>query len=541
MKIIGCVCVFLCLCSCSENKLIAEKLNQAEEIVNDYPDSVLNILQTIDVGDIHKKSSHAKYGLLYSLALDKTGNSIPDNSMIRSAANFYLRKGTKHQQALSLYCLGRIEDAANNYQEAVSRYLAALDCESQLNDPYFAGVCNYSIGDLYLKQNSYQLALSYYEKAVENYKAANKAKHHITTKTAIASVYYIEGEADNAQRNYLEALSLAEQADYKDMQVYCLRCIISILSDAGKTEEIKDYATRFLKLSENLSASDYCVLGEYYLRVNMPDRAEPFFNTAIAVDGDRPSRTGAAAKALLAETYVMKGDYKTAYKMQSECFRLSDSIHLCYMNNSAAEAELQYKNERLEFERYRSGVKQKFIYFIIFASAVAIFGIVYIHRRRNRKQERRIAEYLTLIDELNRTKLQMPDTSKINELFNTRFYVVKELARTYYEYGNSPALSKKVKEILSERILDQTVMADLENTLNQQYDDVILKFHAEYPKIKPCFVELLCLLYAGFSPQQISVITNETLTTVYMRKFHLKQKIAASNLPNKDAIIDKIL
>ena len=116
----------------------------------------------------------------------------------------------------------------------------------------------------------------------------------------------------------------------------------------------------------------------------------------------------------------------------------------------------------------------------------------------------------------------------------------KELAKTYYEFENSPALTKKVKGILSEKILDKTIISDLENTLNQQYDNVISNFKSEYPKIKPCFVELLCLLYAGFSPQQISVITNESLKTIYMRKFHLKKKIIASHITTKDVILNII-
>lgn len=194
----------------------------------------------------------------------------------------------------------------------------------------------------------------------------------------------------------------------------------------------------------------------------------------------------------------------------------------------------------MEFERYRSNVRQNIIYAIVFISIIAISGIVYIFRRRDILQKQRIEEYITLIGELSKVKPQMPDTSKINELFNTRFHVVKELAKTYYEFGNSPALAKKIKGVLSEKILDKTMMMDLESMLNQQYCNVISNFKYEYPKVKPCFVELLCLLYAGFSPQQISVITNETLTTIYMRKFHLKKKIIASNIPNKDAILSII-
>ena len=70
------------------------------------------------------------------------------------------------------------------------------------------------------------------------------------------------------------------------------------------------------------------------------------------------------------------------------------------MNNSAAETELRYKDERLEFERYRSSVRQNVIYIIALVSVIAICGIIYIFYRRNKMQKQRIEEYLTLIEEL---------------------------------------------------------------------------------------------------------------------------------------------
>ena len=84
MKIFIYVCVFLCLYSCSESKHISEELNRTEEIINDYPDSVLRSLQAIAPGSICKKSTKAHYGLLYSLALDKTGQTIDSDSMLHA-------------------------------------------------------------------------------------------------------------------------------------------------------------------------------------------------------------------------------------------------------------------------------------------------------------------------------------------------------------------------------------------------------------------------------------------------------------------------
>lgn len=154
------VCAFfLCLCSCSESKYIAEELERTQEIINDYPDSALHSLQAIVPGSIRKKSTKAHYGLLYSLALDKTGQTIDTDSMLRPAVNYFMRKGTNRQKFLSWYCLGRMEYSTNNYQKATESYLKALEYRDIIDDPYLIGVCNFVLGELNLKQNNYQRAL----------------------------------------------------------------------------------------------------------------------------------------------------------------------------------------------------------------------------------------------------------------------------------------------------------------------------------------------------------------------------------------------
>ena len=71
------------------------------------------------------------------------------------------------------------------------------------------------------------------------HQAANKTKHQVSAKIAIAAVYYMENEDDNALRDYREALNLSEQFGYKDFQVYCLRCLIGILSNKGVTNALR--------------------------------------------------------------------------------------------------------------------------------------------------------------------------------------------------------------------------------------------------------------------------------------------------------------
>lgn len=66
---------------CSGNKTVESQLSRAEQVMQSLPDSALRIIENIDTDDISRRSTRARYALLYSQALDK--NYI-DQTMIHS-------------------------------------------------------------------------------------------------------------------------------------------------------------------------------------------------------------------------------------------------------------------------------------------------------------------------------------------------------------------------------------------------------------------------------------------------------------------------
>ena len=56
---------------CQGNKVVDAKLTQAKQYMHSRPDSALQIIATIKPEDISRRSTRAKYALLYSQALDK--------------------------------------------------------------------------------------------------------------------------------------------------------------------------------------------------------------------------------------------------------------------------------------------------------------------------------------------------------------------------------------------------------------------------------------------------------------------------------------
>lgn len=534
-KVVLLILLLSACCSCSDRRSILMALDQSASLMTERPDSALTIIRGIDAAQIRKTSTKARYSLLYSQALDKNYIDVKNDSLIRIAADFYQGKGTAKEQFQSYYYLGRVQQNTEDYQLALQSFLKAEVLLVQLGNDYLSGLLYSSMADLNLAQNSFDRAMSYYKKSYNSYERSERHKHRINTLIHIAHLNVLQGQYEKAIANYNTAYSDAERMGYEDLQNDCIKSLIGTYCDLSNIPAAKKYMYQWMAIKDDFDVHDHCTFSQVYLYDNKPDSAEYYAHKMLAIDDVNTERI-IAANDLLSSAAFSKGNFKQAYILSQEYHALKDSLYLEHMNNSVAEAELQYKDERLSYELYRSTINRRTIYATIFTSIFMLCGISFIYHRRHKQQQEKIREYFALIDNLSETKNAR--NTRVANLFNTRFMVLKELAMTYYEYGNTSALEKKVKAILSEKIMNISVIEDLENTLNQEYDNVIAEYRAEYPKCSNDFIKLLCLLYAGFSPQEICVITNESLSAIYMRKSRLKKKIISSMMSNKDEILE---
>ena len=68
---------------------VNETLYQAENCMEEFPDSALSLLQHISHPEDLKGKAQADYALLYSQACDKNQISITNDSLIRIAVRYY--------------------------------------------------------------------------------------------------------------------------------------------------------------------------------------------------------------------------------------------------------------------------------------------------------------------------------------------------------------------------------------------------------------------------------------------------------------------
>lgn len=180
------------------------------------------------------------------------------------------------------------------------------------------------------------------------------------------------------------------------------------------------------------------------------------------------------------------------------------------------------------------------LYILLFVAVVV--GVVFSVRKYRRgmmEKDILLAQYADNIESLG-TRVASAENSRENllsqldvhkakekelkELLENRFAEVRELVRTYYEFGNSKKLQKKVDDLMKLQLSGDNFEV-MEQVVNAKNNDVIRKVREKYPNLKEDNLKLLNLIYAGFSAQEISVILNDTPQNIYVRKSRLKKAL----------------
>lgn len=106
----------LCVGSCIHHNDAGRLLDNAEAHLDVYPDSAFVALDSLDRRQLNTPELRARHALLYSIALEKCGISIMNDSIINIAVNYYSNKGDKETADKALQWREKILESAGNIE-----------------------------------------------------------------------------------------------------------------------------------------------------------------------------------------------------------------------------------------------------------------------------------------------------------------------------------------------------------------------------------------------------------------------------------------
>lgn len=228
---------------------------------------------------------------------------------------------------------------------------------------------------------------------------------------------------------------------------------------------------------------------------------------------------------------------------------LTDSLTRSEIQFSAGMVEREYLKKQAELAKYRMEIRNFWEIIISVFIVVSIITTCFIIRRFIHIQRERTNHYLLLSEKASIEYKRLTDNlierqdmeSRLKGLVASRFELIEKLGRKYYEKENTAIqqtnMFQQVKQIILEFSENPKMRQELETIVNLCHDNAMMKLKNDFPSMKESDIQLLCYIFAGFSPQVISLFMKNNITNVYTRKSRLKLQIKSSDSDNKELFL----
>ena len=509
---------------------LCTELQRAEALMYPYPDSALHILQTMDMpGDELNRATWALFTTQAKYKLYQTQS----DSLINIALPYFLENGDTQRKALTLYYRAALYKEHKDIEKAQEFYYQAIK-EVEKTEDYVLGHLIYAgLGGLYLYRDLIDYAKEVYNKAYDYAQMANNKK------AIIASCMYlgrIEKELHNYNKAivyYNEAITLSKEINASEMLVSALNDLALGYMYSKDFQNALHYIKESIKIAEKdsleINESRYTTIGQIYLKLNQLDSAEFYIKKALTSSNVYRLEN---AYITLHNIYNKKNLYKEASSSLAKAWIYNDSITKLDKSRTLIEMQEKYDQQKVKDEaameiRLQKQRTQTTIGIIIVI--VLLAGIYARHRYRQRIA--RLAEAEERIDTLSRMLEEAQQATDEDDAFVKRMLlqqlgVIRLVANT--PTAQNQALLRRLAELGNDQVPveELIVWEDLYPLIDRLYNG----FHAHLTErfgsiLTDKEVQICCLLCAGFSTKEVSVITHQSTSSIYVRKTSIRKKL----------------
>ncbi len=541
--------VFLgCLLSaCSESRWQAEALNAVADRMQQYPDSALIQIKTINRESLRGRYNKARYALLYSQALDKNYIDVDSDSLISDALQYYRRRGPKNEQACAFYYSGRIYENRNNIDSAIVQYSHTEELLQGSDNNHLLGLTANALARLYQQQNFIELSKEKYIDAAQVFIQGGSKANALHSYIGAISMSAILEDYDAVDSYYHVAHDLAaELCDTTQLLNLTKIKAASIIDKSGDYEEcIEVLNSAVANYNHGVVPREYySILSNCYLRLNRPDIA--FLYAYPQLDAASSSRAQLEAHYILSQIYDAKQEHSKAYEHSLRALALSDSLYFAEKETVLPELYAKYRNEQLALHNSYLNRINRYQFYIggILLLTVLAICLWLINRRQNHilRQEKEIAEYRDVIFRLrdeyeNLCQSKQNDANANIETINRRIAFLKQILETTAQFGhNKEAFYARIEQLLSKNGTNNRnsngvseilqIFQDITNARNAGFIDTLKN---RYPELSNQEIGLYCMISMGLSKSAICMVMNISAKSLYNYRNILRQKIRITN------------
>lgn len=537
------LCFFVLSTAC--NRSVDNRLACADSVIDSDADSAYTILKSIDINDLTSISDKAFYAVLYTQAQYKTFDSIPNDSLINVALDFYADNHNRNLYTRTLIYKGAVMQEMGKDDEAMQWYKRAENNAPE-DDYMNKGLANMRMSVLYaMNYADNNETLEKERKALQYFRKAGSKRYELMCLGGLGGGYRLI-DMDSAYHYLHQAIDLAKELN-DDYELYsCTAMLIRAMVYDSLYINAKNLAISYINANYKFIDDDiYYDLAECYAKLGMVDSAQFYFDKTSEPYNEETILTRIMVATAINES---KKDYIKAYKYE----KLADSLASKVLSRSKG-SNLIKQNKELTISNYQSNQirleKSKTMHtYIILLTLFIVIVLVLIFYKRKILHKKELDSYKFMTEkykeEINKHKKekQIEQNIELQIIAKHNIQILNEIKNCAVNFETKPDyFIKKLKNIAKELQHNDNEFWDiLENIANNKYNNILIKIRKDYPSISIEDFKIITMILLNLSTTTMSIcmgFTNEK--SIYQKKKRIAQKMKISD--SLDDFLAKII
>lgn len=548
--------------SCSYQR-VDEQLKTAYRLVNTRPDSSLSLLSHYEQKKMDR-STRAYYALVYTIAQDKSGLDVDNDSLLGYAYDYYRHRPDDSLYARCMYYMGKyyyLNDSTKQCLELLDKAHEAADVRGDLYTAYMS-LNRMSIA---LQVSNPQKALSASQRAYSLFCQLDSTNlyNRVYLLMEIGNSYESCGRLDSSLYYMRQALQLANLSQNNELIGASCHSLSFALTKAGQPDSALYYSRLAFQKAEQKSTYLYMQLSRCYLDVDSLSQAENLARKILELTA-KPSTRYAAYRRLLEIQLKKEGNQQAQLYADSTIAALSSLYYNVQNDNTSYQDDnLQLSQEKAETERYFNFYL--YISICVFVAlltiAVSLWIVYNSHRRMSQKrlaleqerkqmlldqQEFKYHQELLMKEQDHQHQMEMAKEKSRQEREKQRIRIESRdkqinLLKSYILLKSKELNAMKDRKSFKDMSADD--WADIENYVNGMYSDFAVRFRESYPNLKEEDVRFCLLIKIGMTNTELQEFYIREMQTIKQRLLNLKPKLGISNLSisTREFLMDNIV
>ena len=512
---VGSILMSVSLSSCSSS-VKSPLLLSADSLMEIYPDSALSILESISSPQKLPRADRALYALLLTQARHKNYIALGDDSLIKTAVEYYGDKKKSVRAAKAHYYWGATYGEKGYTSFAVDEYLTAIRL-MPVRDEFLAMIYD-NLADCYEKDELDNVAMEAYRAAYQILKGKS------------GQIYPMRGIARMFLFYYQQALDCA-LADKDSSLIGALYHDFAMVYNEKKDYILANqYVSKAIMIQEEGAVNACLSKAQIMLNLNQLDSASYFYNknmSQLDIYGKAVCYDG------MYQIAKKKGEWKVATENMDIYKVLYDSIQI--MTDNEELNRLMDKHQLEEHKRLLSEHAKTLVFTLVavffFLMIICVFCFMWNDRKRKKYYialqheltQKRVDTMLLKDEEVSESNKEHID-KKRSELTEQQIQLCVSVLKTTDCYDQLETLEKATpKQLLAMRSLRK----DIRSTISNAFVDVMVNLKERYPTLTgdDVFYCVLSLLYCSKTVMmELMDATSDALKT---RKNRIKNKVDA--------------